>query len=618
MADELAPEGSPVSPTEQPKTPDDLLRRWRSKVKAAQKLREWWETKYRVKDCEMMFLGDRGDALSSSLNVNYFFATVKAIQPNLFFSDPRFLVRPKQGKTPDSEAHVQAAVAEALLTSIARQDFNLEIATKLALQQAFLRLGILKVIYNPKLEPNPQAGQPISDAMGQPIDIEPPFIVDDDCYLFQWVNAMNMLLPDQGPDMTRWTWIGEEVVVPIEEAKTDERFDPALREMLKSNERGLTRKEEQHHHSSMGHNESADEDGVLRYFEIYDIVHKQWLIWADEQDFDQFLVFEGTPPGIEDHPYAILQGWTPISSPDPLPWPFPHTRPWIDLQNEYNIRRQQITQGAKRSARKIYYDKATFVDSDEAHKSLQSSRDMEAVEIQDTQRPPVTLVDPELPQGIFNDTQLLIQDWRVVTGQTGARLADAEKSTATEANFIEKAASLRDVDMRSAVSHWLATAGRKMFQLIKQTMTLEKIIQIRGLDDKAVYQIAMQYYGIQPEMFVLVPNLMEIIKARFGQMTPLSVSREELQFEADVDVVPGSTRPRTLPEERKDWIEFLTVIGQFPQLMMSRELLAETASKYEFINERMIDELNLMARMLVEVNARQAGREGQQPNPSGK
>ena len=597
---------------EKPKGPSEELEKWRGRVSRAQKLRDWWEREYRVEECEKTFLGKPSPSTFRGKQVNYFNATVKSIQPSLFYSNPRFLVRPSPGKEKSTKVTLQRSVGESLLTAVAKQDFNLERAGRLAVQQSFFRVGVLKCIYDPQLEPNPQKGQPILDNLGQQVETEPDFIVSDDIYRWQWVNSKEMLFPDQGPDEQRWTWIGEEVVVDIQEAKNDRRFPQELRDQLKPNEKAAERKRPgRPPRNALVPRPEDDEEGVLRYFEVFDIFNKRHFIWADDQDFDDFLVNEGTPEGIEDHPYSILMLGTPILSPDPLPWPMPHTMPWLDLQADFNVTCQLVNEGAKRSARKVFYTSTTFADKEEATKALQSSRDMEAVEVQSMEQLPETVKDPDIPAVIYESVKLFIQNWRIVTGQTGARQGGAENTTATEATFVEKAASLRDVDLQAAVVIWLATAGKKMLQLISKTMTLSRWIEIKSMEDKDIKRFAEEHYQIKPEAFDLMPELMEMIKARFGNIKPLEISREALQFEAMVDVVPGSSRPRTLAEERKDWLEFLTIFGQFPQLAMSRELLAETAAKYEFINERMVDELMALAKTMVEINARQAGREGQ-------
>jgi hypothetical protein len=127
---------------------------------------------------------------------------------------------------------------------------------------------------------------------------------------------------------------------------------------------------------------------------------------------------------------------------------------------------------------------------------------------------------------------------------------------------------------------------------------------------EVVKKFAERVYGIPMEAIEFLPGLKEIFKERFGKEKWQQISREDLTFEADVSVVPGSFRPRNLDIERDQWLTFLKVIGQFPQLALSRELLRETASKFEYISDRMLDELTALAQKMIQVNANQAGRTG--------
>ena len=131
-----------------------------------------------------------------------------------------------------------------------------------------------------------------------------------------------------------------------------------------------------------------------------------------------------------------------------------------------------VMEGAKRSARKLLYVKSTFEDSDEALKALQSNKDMEGVLIQDSNRPPSAMPDPPLNPSITNDVPALLMDWRLITGQTGAKMGVTSADTATEATYVERASNLRDAELQKAVYRWLKVAGQKMWQLVKSTLTL--------------------------------------------------------------------------------------------------------------------------------------------------
>jgi len=599
----------------------ELYQKWQKRVEHAKKIRKKWEEDFNVKECEKFIIGKQVGTRSKDPVFNHVLATLKVIKPSIFYKDPKFFVRPKPG-TSSSVNERSAAIGEAVLESIGQQDNNLKNAGALALWQNFTRIGVIKISYNPRMIKNPAAGEPIylttaegepvldenkqpipltDPATGEPI-LEPEEIIKDEVYRYEWVDAANMLLPDEGPDMSKWSWIGEEVIVPLEEAKEDSRFDKNLRSALVSN---VSFEKAKRKISSYSIHEQLEE--MLCYYECYDIKEKKVYIWADGQNFDDFLYEGDLQKGIEDHPYAILLGFTPIIGPEPSPWPLPEVYPWLDIQREYNIRRKQITEGAKRSARKGVYDEGTFPNPDEAVKLLQSPDDMVFAKV-NPGKIPTMLESPDLNPSIYKDVPLLFNDWRIITGQTGARLADPDAETATEASFVERAGNLRDADKLDAVNDWLTCAGKKMFQLVKATLTLDLWIKIRGFNDTEFKKYVERVYGLPAEMIEFLPGLKDLFKERYGQENWLQVRREDLAFEADVSVVPGSFRPRNLDIERDQWMKFLQVIGQFPQLALSRELLRETASKFEYISERMLDELTALAQKMIQVQAEKAGR----------
>ena len=148
-----------------------------------------------------------------------------------------------------------------------------------------------------------------------------------------------------------------------------------------------------------------------------------------------------------------------------------------------------------------------------------------------------------------------------------------------------------------------------MLQLVKATLTVEMWINMRGFSDKEFIEFVERSYGIPQEAAKFFPGLKDIFKERFGKDRWQRATREQLQFQADVSVVPGSSRPRNLDTERNQWLTFLRIIGQFPQLALSRALLGETAKKFEFISERMLDELNALAKQMVDIQQKTAGRE---------
>lgn len=607
------------------------LAKWKTRVNRAEKLRTDWERTYEVERCEKYFLGEQWDrgVTKDNLVLNHFEATIKVIKPNLIFQMPKYYVRPRPGmKSPTGD--LRAAMGEGVLEFIGNQDNNLKRSAKLALLQSFFRVGVLKTIYDPKLEPNPRAGELMVETdeegvalkdptgttlvrkdplTGVPLS-EPDEVLTDELYRYEYVDARHLLLPDEGPDAQKWTWIGEQVHVPLADAKTDTRFPAHLREQFTAN---CTPTEAMR--GAFSHVTSLKDDETFQYTEVYDLRKKRCLIWADGQTFEGFLVNEPLQPGLEDHPYSILTLGDPITGPVPCPWPVPFTRSWLEPQREYNINRQQQVEGGKRSARKIYYDDATFPDADEAVKALQDPGDMTGVKVTDSTRPPITQNDPPLNTDIYRNTPLLMQDWRILTGQTGARLSGPESDTATEATFVERAANLRDADLQDLVTDWLAEAGQKMLQLVQGTLTLGLWIKMRGFSDKEFLRYAERYWQVPQEQLMMMlrqmPGLKDMLMARFGDERWQQITREQLTFEAEVTVAPGSSRPRNLDVERRNFLDFLRLLGQYPQLAMSRALLQTAAAKFEAMDDRMIDELVALAEKMYQMQSNIAGRSGE-------
>ncbi len=607
----------------------ERLAKWKTRASRAEAVRKDWETLYDVERCENYFLGKQWERglRQSDLVLNHFLATVKVITPNLLFSQPKYYIRPRPGRTAPA-GELRAAMAEGVLDFIGGQDQNLKRSAKLAVLQAFFRVGALKCVYDPRMEPNPRAGEPMYETdedgvsqrddsgnprfkndplTGDPI-VEPKEVLTDEMYRYSYVDARHLLLPDEGADRQRWTWIGEQVLVPLADAKSDTRFPVGLRDQFTSNASGT-----EDRRGAFAHLKSVQEDEQFRYTEVYDVIGKRVIIWADGQTFEDFLLDDPLPPGIEDTPYSLLCLGDPILGPTPCPWPIPFTRAWLDPQRDYNISSQQISEGGKRSARKMGYDESTFADSDEAVKFMQDPGDMTGVKLNDVMRPPVILTTPDINASIYKNAEKLLMDWRIITGQTGARSGAPEGGTATESTFIERAANLRDAELQDLVTDWLAEGGQKMLQLVQGTLTLGLWVKMRGFSDKEFLKFAERYWQVPQERLMVllqtIPQLKGILMARFGDEKWQSITREDLTFEADVTIAPGSMRPRNLDLERRNWLEFLKILGQFPQLALSRELLRETASKFEGINDRMLDELMALAEKMVQIQSKVAGRD---------
>jgi len=185
----------------------------------------------------------------------------------------------------------------------------------------------------------------------------------------------------------------------------------------------------------------------------------------------------------------------------------------------------------------------------------------------------------------------------------------SEADTATQASIINQASNLRDADLQKEVTNWLKVAGKKMLQLVRKTLTLQLYVNIRGMDDKMVDAYLMSTYGIQPQALQLFPALKLSIVQSHGQNRIEAVTREDLQGEYNIDITPGSTRPRTLSTERSQLLEFASLFAQNPSLALVRPLVEALAKTYEQIDDSVVEALTAMATQLIQAQQTNAGRQ---------
>jgi len=632
----VPPGAEPQPETDEPDTDLELLAEWQHKIGHARRIRRDWEEHFQVEVLERFYAGDHLEYGAGSdrapIYLNHFAATVEAQRPALLPASVSFLVEPKPGRPPQDR--VQAKILGSVLDAIALEDGHLMPVLRLAATQAFFRFGVLKVTYDPQMYPNPDAGKPLLNALDEALVgpggeqlTEPDQLMSEEVYRWQWVQASRMLLPDEGPDRSRWTWIAEEIEMPLDDAKQDPAFPAHLRTQLVSNGR-LDEMRPQFHYVP-GQEDAAPE--MFRYVECWDVSNERRYAWAEGQLFEGFLINETMPDGVEDHPYALFMP-LPILGPIPSPYPKPLTTDWLPLQQQYNIIRTQQIEGGKRAARKLGYDDNTFPDADEAQKYLSSPQDMQAVKLNDTAHPPVPLGDIPQSADVSRNIPYLLADWQRVTGATGTRLGNPDADTATEAVMAEQSANVRDSEMRTKINEWLAEAGRKMLQLVQQTLTLDLWVQITDLGDKELTDF-MQTPGFQAYLALRVgpqnvpgviqmlqsqPQAMELLRTRFGQLKPLRVSRAGLQMEAQVSVQPSTMRP----VYRAQLLQLVQLLG--PAALLSPTLVEEVLNSFELpqgdrIAEEILSNLQRQQQMQqMQQMQQQGGLPGMPGRPGGR
>ena len=622
---------APVTEPAGESTASKLLRRCKARVEAGKEERKKWREDYRVDELAEAATGVRRkfeDALTegNTIWINKFDPTLKTLLPSLFYNAPKFKYDVISGDL-SADRQRQGRLISGLVQRICQQDRQLERAARLAIQQATHSIGVIKIVYDPKFEPNPRKGEviyrtndadeplvgedgeamPLLDADGQPV-VEPEQIITDEVYRIEWVNAENMIFPPKTVDPGKWGWLAEEICVSLEDAKEDLRIPKRIRDTLKPNG-GLRPDEDGFDDDPITYEDEEDQE--FRYIEYYDLKNHRYYGWADDvgdEEPVEFLFDEPLPKGIEDHPYSLLMGFTPILDPKPKAWPMPLTYNWLPIEIEHNDRRYQLTNAARHSARKVAYDQSTFRDHEQAQAALASSIDMEAFEVQDIQRLPVVMADAPPPMNLAQDLAALEGDWIRATGLASSAFGTSAGS-ATEARLENQAGSIRESDQRRMVTMFMEDLGRKLFNLVRATMTVGMSVKMISMTDGDMAKAFDARFGPgSSQMMSVSPELKQSFIERFGDEHWQEVNREDITFDADVTVTPGSMKSRTIEAERQQFLEFISTVLSSPIGLQSRELLLTFARMYEFIDERVVDELVALGEKAAALEAQKAGR----------
>jgi hypothetical protein len=151
---------------------------------------------------------------------------------------------------------------------------------------------------------------------------------------------------------------------------------------------------------------------------------------------------------------------------------------------------------------------------------------------------------------------------------------------------IEKRTQIREGDRIGMVGDFVIGIGRK----------LDQMIQAHWKKDQAV-----KIVGPQGEEWIT--------------MRPEDYQQIEGEYEYSINV--GATTPQ-LPEiERAQWLSFLGVVTNAPQLLLSKTLLKETARMHHIENDALVEELFEIGQQMMSGQIPMPGAQGSQPNTQG-
>jgi len=572
---------------------------WEEKIQRAKKVRKNWKDLFRVDMLRDYIDGKQNPGYPAAewITINKLYSHLKAQLPSLYAADPYFYVKLHRSFSPhplDIALFEKKAKIRQSYINYIKNEINLKEKARLSILDGHFAYGVAKVHYKADMKENPDAGQPIKSEEdentallgddGEQL-IEPEEIPIDERYCVTRIHPDDFLWDeDAGPLPDDWHWVAQCIRMPLEEAKRDKRFNRAALKAVEN--KGETQDDETRAREDRkkggdvkGRSEKdrkdkkeKKEDQVIVTWEIYEIAKKKWHCIVEGGDAPLFHD-EPYPKGVEDHPFAILRFFFR----DDSPYPHPPLSPGIDPQKEYNLARSRVLTHRKRFNRKYEVFMTGLSSEDEASK-LESGEDGTFIRKQISEPVVTPIQDAPLDQMGYMEIGYLEKDMIDVLGGTFDEtrgLAGAE--SATQASIMDKRLEMKEGDAMSMVVDFSTTIARKLDQLVQAHITRDEAVKVTGPQGEFWELVRVDDY-------------------------------QEIQGEFQYSVNAGATIPRMPHVERAQWMAFLTLLSQFPQLMLSANLMKRMAEMHHIEDEAMLEQLLAIAKQMMS---------GQLPMPGG-
>jgi hypothetical protein len=581
----------------------DAQATWMAKINRAKKVRKSWKDLFRVDLIKEYLDGKQnpGEPENEWITINKMYSHLKAQLPSLYGVDPYFYVKLKRSFVPNPMVialyEQRGRVRQSYLNYL-KDELKLKEKARLAIMDAHSSYGVLNAEFRAEMVPNPDAGKPMEDDEGKPLlgddgfeVMEPEEIPINQRYVKSRIHPDDFLWDeDAGPLEDSWRWVAECVRMPLEDAKRDPRFNKRALKDLEG--KGESKDDERQHREQRKKGdikgrsddikkkkEDRGESEIVVAWKIWEIHKKRWHFIAEEAEIP-LLYNEEYPKGIEKHPYSILR----FTLRDDSPYPHPPLSPGLDPCKEYNLARSRLLVHRKRFNRKYLQDDTAFSQPDDTASKLESGGDGTVLRQQRPTEAPaiIAIQDAPLDQMGYMEIGFLNQDMIELFGGShdeSRGIAGAE--SATQASILDKRLEMKEGDSMSTVIDWIKEDAKKTDQLVQAHIMKDEAVRITGP---------------QGEFW-------ELVKA---------TDYQEIEGEFEYTVNVGATIPRMPHIERAQWLAFLQLLGNFPQLMLSPALMKRMAEMHHIEDEMMLMEIQNIAKMMMSGQIPSPGASGSQ------
>ncbi len=567
---------------------DKLASVWMTRARKSDKYFQEWSDAFKCDVMERYYYGFQFEDGSRSAVpdsyeryvVNHVFSILEVKKPTILFQNIAYRVKPKPANAEwdfEASSH-RARNREDILNSIARdpeQEFDGEF--EMFVVDAFLRFGIMEVGYSANWIENPNAGKPILRTDNNPY-IDPDALDGEDNILREPERVpeservyMKRIMPwrfrvggSDGWNFKRCNWVGYYDWIRLEDLKAN----PALKNVDKLEYAGCRSDDfvpdSNADPSDTNINTQSD---LVKVMFIWDLRARKKYCFAVNQCVTLLEKKVKRCNLVALKFVNKLRGWYPV----------PSVFNWKGPQDEINESREQMRVHRRRARRIYLYKDGTFEDDGEMDK-MANGPDMTFAKVQGDPTTTVkALENAPLDSVVANSFITGKSDLNEVSGTSAEQQQQGNRTTATQATIVDQRTQLRETRTRVQVANALCQIGRLILLTVQEHFTSNFWAQIRTDRDNEGF---MEEFRIAEEEW------------RQFQVSELG---EDEDFQVDISIEAIS--PIENNAQKAAFVEFNSMLTQFPQLAFDPVLVRETAYRCNYRNERVISRLATMAQI---------------------
>lgn len=557
---------------------------WAARINAALRYHKRWKNKYRCDVLENYYKGNQWKVKKDFFPINYnpytlnlFYSTIKTKMGGTIYQKPSYIINPRPSNSNQNlDFAVQSATLKQDVLNTIVQNPHMYFAkhVKRSFIDSFFRFGMIEVGYandwrNPlKKDPLTKSynEQDLPDSKDKVLSSnEVP--INERFYIKRIKPSRFIVSVSDAEDLEDHDFYGYLEYFYTRTLRNTDGIDYPKSEGM----------EPQFASEFTGYIDGIDKESInLTASEVTPV----WRIWSSIEN-KQYLIRDGD----------FSELWSADYNRCPLIdlrwdeeltgfYPIPPSYQWLSPQDEINESREQVRSFRRRFTRK-FEQLEGMVDELEVEK-FTSGPDGVVVKVK--QHGAITpIANPDI--GHTAD-EALIQakdDFYTISGTDAQAPQNSDRETATAAKLLSVKSAIRESADQLDYTCWLSLIGREIL-----SQANEKLVE--GL---WVKWTSNPGEGLMEDM-----NIAPIYKWVKAQDL-----NDGYDFDIDVDVI--NQTPQAQLQSQQSFISFLAIVQNYPAVALSPVLIREAAYRSGYRNEKVIQQYQQAAALMMAMKAQQ-------------